>query len=89
MTTRELDVILTKRPKLNDLVVGDLLHVDTDKEKDVFLVFKGDADTFYMQSGGNEDVVEYSRSMIEKMLRSFEELHKSSYRITMLDMDED
>ena len=89
MTTRELDVILTKRPKLNDLVVGDLLHVDTEKEMDVFLVFKGDTDTFYMQSGGNEDVVEYSRSMIEKMLRSFEELHKPSYRITMLDMDED
>ena len=26
MTTRELDVILTKRPKLNDLEIGDLLH---------------------------------------------------------------
>lgn len=85
MTTRELDVILTKRPKLNDLEVGDLLHVDTEKEHDVFLVFKGDVDIFYMQSGGNEDVVEYSMSMIEKMLRSFGELHKPSYRITLLD----
>jgi len=60
MTTRELDVILTKRPKLNDLEIGDLLHVDTEKEDDVFLVFKRDTDLFYMQSGGNKDVVEYS-----------------------------
>lgn len=89
MTTRELDVILTKRPKLNDLEIGDLLHVDTEKKDDVFLVFKRDTDIFYMQSGGNEDVIEYSRSMIEKMLRSFEELHKPSYRITILDMDEE
>ncbi len=89
MTTRELDVILTKRPKLNDLEIGDLLHVDTEKKDDVFLVFKRDTDLFYMQSGGNEDVIEYSRSMIEKMLRSFEELHKPSYRITILDMDEE
>ncbi len=89
MTTRELDVILTKRPKLNDLEIGDLLHVDTEKKDDVFLVFKRDTDIFYMQSGGNEDVIEYSRSMIEKMLRSFEELHKPSYIITILDMDEE
>ena len=87
MTTRELDVILSKRPKLNDLEIGDLLHVDTEKEDDIFLIFKGDSDTFYMQSGGNGDVVEYSRSMVEKMLRSFEELHSSSYKITILDMD--
>ncbi len=89
MTTRELDVILTKRPKLNDLEIGDLLHVNTEKEDDIFLVFKRDTDLFYMQSGGNKDVVEYSRSMIEKMLRSFEELHKPSYIITILDMDEE
>ena len=89
MTTRELDIKLTKRPKLNDLEIGDLLHVDTDKEKDVFLVFKADTGIFLMQSGGNDDVVEYSKSMIEKMLRSFEELHSSSYMITILDMDEE
>lgn len=87
--TRELDVKLTKRPKLNDLEIGDLLHVSTDKEDDVFLIFKGDINTFYMQSGGNEDVVQYSKSMIEKMLRSFDELHKSSYKITILNMDEE
>ena len=89
MMTRKLDVKLTKRPKLNDLEIGDLLHVDTDKKDDVFLIFKGDIDTFYMQSGGNENVVQYSKSMSEKMLRSFEEFHKSSYRITVLNMDEE
>ncbi len=47
MMTRELDVKLTKRPKLNDLEIGDLLHVDTNKKNDVFLIFKGDIDTFY------------------------------------------
>lgn len=87
MTIRELNVKIDKRPKLKELEVGDLLHVDTDREDDVFLVFKGDTDTFYMQSGGKGDVVQYSMSMIEKMLRSFEELHKSSYRITLLDMN--
>ena len=88
MTTRELDVTLAKRPKLDDLEIGDLLHVDTDTEKDVFLVFKEDTNGYLMQSGGNE-IVDYSKSMIVKMLHSFEELHKTSYRITVLDMDED
>ena len=89
MTTRELDVTLTKRPKLNDLEIGDLLHVDTEKDDDVFMVLKVEIDIFLMQSGGNDDVVEYSKSMIEKMLRSFGELHKPNYRITIMDMDEE
>ena len=89
MTTRELDTKLTKRPKLNDLEIRDVLHIDTDKEDDVFLILKADTDIYCMQSGGNEDIVEYSKSMVEKMLRSFGELHKPSYRITLLDMDEE
>ena len=89
MTTRELDVTLTKRPKLNDLEIGDMLHVDTEKDDDVFMVLKVDTDVFLMQSGGNDDVVEYSKSMIDKMLRSFGELHKPTYRITLMDMDEE
>ncbi|MBW6470763.1 MAG: hypothetical protein K0A90_06025 [Methanosarcinaceae archaeon] len=89
MTTRELDVILTKRPKLNDLEIGDMLHIDTEKGNDVFMVLKVETDVFLMQSGGNDDVVEYSKSMIEKMLRSFGELHKPNYRITILDMEEE
>ncbi len=69
----------TIRPKLNDLKIGDVLHVGTE-EKEVFKVTKLGENTYILDQGG--DLREYGRSVMAKNIYGFAEKYKAVYWIT-------
>jgi len=77
---RELDVKTTKRPKLDDLEIGDVLHVGTEEKGEIFKVRKTGEKEYVMERGGQ--MVSYSRGVMNKNIASFAERYKAVYWIT-------
>ena len=70
----------TVRPKINDLKIGDVLHVGTEEKGEIFKVTKLGENTFIYDQGG--DLKEYGRSVMAKNIFGFAEKYKALYWIT-------
>jgi len=70
----------TIRPKINDLKIGDVLHVGTEEKGEIFKVTKLGENTFIYDQGG--DLKEYGRSVMAKNIFGFAEKYKALYWIT-------
>ena len=68
------------RPKINDLKIGDVLHVGTEEKGEIFKVTKLGENTFIYDQGG--DLKEYGRSVMAKNIFGFAEKYKAVYWIT-------
>lgn len=77
---RELNVKTTKRPNLNDLEIGDILHVGTEEKGEIFKVKKTGEKEYVMERSG--ELVSYSRGVMNKNISSFAERYKAIYWIT-------
>ncbi|CAG0956093.1 MAG: hypothetical protein OIN86_06705 [Candidatus Methanoperedens sp.] len=70
----------TVRPKIQDLKIGDVLHVGTEEKGEIFKVTKLGENTFIYDQGG--DLKEYGRSVMAKNIFGFAEKYKAVYWIT-------
>lgn len=70
----------TVRPKINDLKIGDVLHVGTEEKGEIFKVTKLGENTYIYDQGG--DLKEYGRSVMAKNIFGFAEKYKALYWIT-------
>jgi hypothetical protein len=70
----------TIRPKIQDLKIGDVLHVGTEEKGEIFKVTKLGENTFIYDQGG--DLKEYGRSVMAKNIFGFAEKYKAVYWIT-------
>ena len=70
----------TVRPKIQDLKIGDVLHVGTEEKGEIFKVTKLGENTFIYDQGG--DLKEYGRSVMAKNIFGFAEKYKALYWIT-------
>ena len=68
------------RPKLNDLKIGDILHVGTEDKGEVFKITKLGENTYILDQGG--DLREYGRAVMAKNIYGFAEKYKAVYWIT-------
>jgi hypothetical protein len=73
----------TIRPKIQDLKIGDVLHVGTEEKGEIFKVTKLGENTFIYDQGG--DLKEYGRSVMAKNIFGFAEKYKAVYWITRED----
>jgi hypothetical protein len=73
----------TVRPKIQDLKIGDVLHVGTEEKGEIFKVTKLGENTFIYDQGG--DLKEYGRSVMAKNIFGFAEKYKAVYWITRED----
>jgi len=73
----------TVRPKIQDLKIGDVLHVGTEEKGEIFKVTKLGENTFIYDQGG--DLKEYGRSVMAKNIFGFAEKYKALYWITRED----
>ncbi len=70
----------TVRPKIQDLKIGDVLHVGTEEKEEIFKVTKLGENTFIYDQGG--DLKEYGRAVMAKNIFGFAEKYKALYWIT-------
>lgn len=68
------------RPKLNDLEIGDVLHVGTEDKGEVFKVTKLGVNTYILDQGG--ELREYGKAVMAKNIYGFAERYKAVYWIT-------
>jgi len=73
----------TVRPKIQDLKIGDVLHVGTEEKGEIFKVTKLGENTFIYDQGG--ELKEYGRSVMAKNIFGFAEKYKALYWITRED----
>jgi hypothetical protein len=70
----------TVRPKIQDLKIGDVLHVGTEEKGEIFKVTKLGENAFIYDQGG--DLKEYGRAVMAKNIFGFAEKYKAVYWIT-------
>lgn len=70
----------TIRPKIQDLKIGDILHVGTEEKGEIFNVTKLGENTFIYNGGG--ELKEYGRAVMAKNIFGFAEKYKAIYWLT-------